>query len=337
MKTRRSPSKLRQMMRVLRESAFLLPSSNLKSILGEWKGLRPPYHPWSEYNIFKVSDWSSFKRLLSFVADSTLLWYKAPKPTDTNRVETILLPSDMTSRFAKVEKRLRSESPSSFVSKNGTVFPGEAWFYINGILTDETIATMNGEYIAHLFGRKVEVLHNPTDALLLDLVETVVGRTWQSFSRADQFAYDKILSRLKDESIKKVVILAHSQGTVLMANVLRKLQELHPALVRKLEIYTIANCASSMKAITDEKGLSFPYMEHFANTKDLICRLGVLATKAKNRGEVQIDGPVFVKEGWGHLLNVHYLTGIQHHEYVDAELQKKPRIYEYLEGHSPSA
>ena len=40
--------------------------------------------------------------------------------------------------------------------------------------------------------------------------------------------------------------------------------------MKKLEIYSFANCASRMNYVYDK----YPYMEHFANGEDFVARLG---------------------------------------------------------------
>ena len=57
-------------------------------------------------------------------------------------------------------------------------------------------------------------------------------------------------------------------------------------------------------------GRPIPWIESFGNEFDLVARLGMLAPKPAQRG-IDIDGPCYVKpNGWGHLLNAHYLSDI---------------------------
>ena len=64
-----------------------------------------------------------------------------------------------------------------------------------------------------------------------------------------------------------------------------------------------------------DRGLApVPHIEHFANDHDLVAWLGMLAPDpAKHK--IRIDGPMFVRpDGWGHLLNQHYLFDIERHQ-----------------------
>ncbi len=315
---------------------YLYPPNNVKAIFGGIRQLFPPYPPYSEYNVLRISDWASLKKMVSFFADMALPWYRS-QTTQANKsepVETEHLKL-LEGRLGYAQRLLHPEDPDTFTTEEGKVFKGEAWIYINGIITNRAVAMLNGEYLAELFGRKIEVIHNPTDAILADLLETIAGRLWRVITRADQFAYNHLLSILKKEDIKKVVWIAHSQGTVITSNVLRLMRERHPELLVKLEIYTVANCADRMEIQKDKKGRPVPYIEHFANTDDLVGKLGVLAHAAKKRGDVRLDGPIFVRKAWGHLLNAHYLEGIEHKEYIDPEGVSTSRLYGYLHGAIP--
>jgi hypothetical protein len=83
----------------------------------------------------------------------------------------------------------------------------------------------------------------------------------------------------------------------------------------------------------------------------VVARLGVLAPHAAERS-VHIDGPRYARPGaWGHLLNEHYLRGIEEaqrpgrkrgpaHETADPFVPLDdgaavPRLYRYLNGGSP--
>ena len=94
-----------------------------------------------------------------------------------------------------------------------------------------------------------------------------------------------------------------------------------------------------------------PYMEHFANERDVIARLGILSPLRDGpEALIEIDGPVFEqKAAWGHLLNEHYLTPIDDYLYPGeqkycreedpypdgGQRPQKPRLYEYFHGKRP--
>ena len=160
-------------------------------------------------------------------------------------------------------------------------------------------------------------------------------------------AFHPVLDAIADPKKKRVVVNAHSQGTLITALMLRlikavycqtmtgtrgqlsgddrkairrraanegltvrpeRLQPLLPEDLATLEVYCFANCASDMKYIDEH--LSLPRIESFGNEHDLVARLGMLAPDPDKR-HIKISGPRFRHDGaWGHLLNAHYLTDI---------------------------
>jgi hypothetical protein len=246
--------------------------------------------------------------------------------------------------------------------------------------------------------------------LPLDLYECSVGKGFRKNPDAGDRrtmtepawkAVTALVEALNNPAHKRVVVIAHSQGTIIVANVLRALartlreqrllsvrrrprrwhdyvcelmdgspqvddkglrdglahclselgDERPDAILerlRKLEIYTFANCADSMKHVATRGRRSFPYLEHFANENDLVARLGVLSPNDK----IDIDGPRFVRRGaWGHLLNEHHLYPIDDYLYpreaqaspddpyppLEGRRTKRPRLYRYFHGKRPPA
>lgn len=233
-----------------------------------------------------------------------------------------------------------------------TSSPDEVWFFVNGVASNDAVAQRNGAYLAYLFHRPLTMIQNSTDSLLLDLLECAVGKQWYRYTEAATKAFPPIYDALKRPDKRRVVVIAHSQGTIIMATVLRMLaavlqapaekrglaglfgavvyappefvypdqdpwraEDFAPLDVQelaKLELYCFANCANGMKYLgVHSDGRPIPWIESFGNENDLVARLGMLAPKAAERG-IDIDGPCYVKpNGWGHLLNAHYLSDIQ--------------------------
>ena len=52
----------------------------------------------------------------------------------------------------------------------------EEWFFLNGSCTTKDLHYANASHIADLFKRKINLLHNPTQRLLIDLLEWLVSR-----------------------------------------------------------------------------------------------------------------------------------------------------------------
>ncbi len=77
-----------------------------------------------------------------------------------------------------------------------------------------------------------------------------------------------------------------------------------------------------------------PFIEHFANTQDMVARLGVL-----ERG-LPVRGKVYTLENAGHFPNDHYLPEIEARQAyawhdADGRPHRTARLYTYLQGGTP--
>jgi hypothetical protein len=113
-----------------------------------------------------------------------------------------------------------------------TTFPDEAWFFVNGIMTNDSVAQVNSAYLAHLFHRPLTMIQNSTDSLWSDLFECALGKAWYRVVEPAIKAFPPIYDALKSPHKERVVVICHSQGTIIMATVLRLLAELAPAEIR---------------------------------------------------------------------------------------------------------
>ena len=65
-----------------------------------------------------------------------------------------------------------------------TTFPDEAWFFVNGIMTNDSVAQVNSAYLAHLFHRPLTMIQNSTDSLWIGSVRVRAGQGVVSGRRA---------------------------------------------------------------------------------------------------------------------------------------------------------
>jgi hypothetical protein len=222
--------------------------------------------------------------------------------------------------------------------------PDEEWFFINGILTDSGMAAWNADHLARLFHRPFTVIQNATDGPIADLLECADEKAFGMNGEPADVAFPKVHRALKDGTKDRIVIIAHSQGTLIAGVILRLLRLLYnpdggglsdarqadelatlrragvtldpgdfeaitTAELERLEIYCFANCSSDMRYVDDDREL--PWIESLGNEHDLVARLGMLAPNLAAE-QIAIDGPLWVRRGaWGHLLNLHYLRPIQ--------------------------
>ncbi len=113
-----------------------------------------------------------------------------------------------------------------------TTFPDEAWFFVNGIMTNDAVAQVNSAYLAHLFHRPLTMIQNSTDSLWADLFECALGKEWYRVVEPAIKAFPPIYDALKSPHKQRVVVICHSQGTIIMSTVLRLLAELAPTEMR---------------------------------------------------------------------------------------------------------
>lgn len=176
---------------------------------------------------------------------------------------------------------------------------GEAWYFLNGICTDRPVLRLNGKALADLFQRKVYLMHNPSDGVVLDLLECAVGRTLQLVS-----TLEKSVAHILEEALTthdKVVFIVHSQGGIICTGALYRLANAlggrRARLLNKLEVYTFASAACELE-------LPQVFSEHYIHRQDFVARIGVGAYPQKYSGEK------FECDGSGHLFNTHYLSSL---------------------------
>ncbi|CAN0368202.1 unnamed protein product [Pylaiella littoralis] len=197
----------------------------------------------------------------------------------------------------------------------------ESFFYVNGICTTHRMALATGAELSEMFNKNVTVVHNPTDSALMDLAECIIGKLWtgQSFatSKPSSLLLDKLLKTLKDTTIPKVVLVAHSQGTIIASDVLGRLW--NAVAMEKLEMYNLANAAHWM----DQRD-GYPYIESLCNQRDSVAMLGANAPeRVKKMWNIDIAGPVLYPSTsrWGHMISAHYLKHLKNGDYPHSKLR----------------
>jgi hypothetical protein len=379
------------------DAARIRPPLYLKSLLGPMRDWVAPRRHYSEFGILSPSKPIRSARYLRDVSIPARPW---SPPAWAEAV----MPDPVTELFWRPSRFFRQSDEYG----SPCAFPHEHWFFINGVATNEDVARLNAAFLVQLFHRPITVIQNATDSLLFDLLECAVGKGFKknpdnkdrkTMTEPAWKATAAILEALNAPATKRVVVIAHSQGTIIMSNVLRAIaralreQRLlstgrpdagwhaytdkmmggvetdadkalrddlahslsvfgsgKPATVlarlKKLEIYTFANCADRMNYVVKRGDRQYPHMEHFANEFDVVARLGILSPNSK----IDIDGPAYVKQGgWGHFLNEHHLFAIDDYLYPGRDGagvnpyqprnpadSRPPRLYGYFHGKRPA-
>ncbi|KAL8810889.1 MAG: hypothetical protein Q9200_002237 [Gallowayella weberi] len=201
--------------------------------------------------------------------------------------------------------------------------PHERWVFINGICTGSSGLQANIDRLSLLFGRQVVGIHNQSVGMLSDLLECLFQRCLSYHTMDVRVACEILKEYLVDEEVKKLVLVAHSQGGIIASMAVDALvTELPANVIGKLEIYTFGSAAShfhnppsaSTSDITSHaSGLQsniIPHIEHYANEYDMVPRWGVLYVMS-NLLNNRYAGSVFVRAGAsGHMFVDHYLDPI---------------------------
>ena len=324
------------------DAVKISPPFYLNSIFGPTGSWFPPYQRFSEYSL--LNPWRPL-RMLKFLQNTwipslphTPPMFNPPFLDDLFWQPTVLL-----------------QRPDHYGSY--TSYPEEAWFFINGIMTNDAVAQLNAALLAELFHRPITLIQNSTSSLLTDLAQCALDKINWRVTEPVVKAFPAIYDALTSPDKKRVVLIAHSQGTIIAAVLLQLLKKitrlaevpgmptpaaayappefifpsdepldaadfapLEESQLAKLEVYSFATCANVVTPLraAEKDRRAVPYVEHFGNEYDIVARLGMLAPNAEARS-IQIGGPRFVRlGGWGHLLNVHYL-------YPIAEVQRHGR------------
>jgi hypothetical protein len=100
-----------------------------------------------------------------------------------------------------------------------------------------------------LFNRDVELLYNPTYGSALDVYISKRGKPTKLKRNIVQSIVEQVTEALINSTFDKVVIVSHSQGTILVSEAVRKMIEtrddrLRQAIQSKLELYYFANMSS---------------------------------------------------------------------------------------------
>ena len=310
------------------------PWSPLFSIIGP----RSSWHP-NKHSEFNLAQWGEFKLAQGTHSPE---WARTIENI-TQALALMFIPRVFPFRGAPSSYPFDGD-PSVLSDEGENVFGNEKWFFVNGIATDPTMLQMNGAYLYELFGRPIELINNPTDGVFVDLIESVFGRTFDFTSTPALYTKVRVENALASDAYDRVVLLAHSQGAIVASNVVRDLVQAYQQHGRKsdlekLEVYTFGSAADEIDADTElsrKCNRLVPYIEHYANTGDVIAQIGVLQ-KNNPANQKEMDGRIYTVDQSGHLFNAHYLSNIAQKRYVNKTIETASRLYDYLGGNIPNS
>ncbi|KAL6228745.1 hypothetical protein BDW75DRAFT_250733 [Aspergillus navahoensis] len=269
------------------------------------------------------------------------------KTYDTgNEVDPNELPNDANDFYD--ENKLKPTAPVR-------VKDTEKWLFVNGIGGELYWLQLACDKLRAIFYREVTGVFNRGDGLVWDLIECAGQRTsyvrgpatdsptprtgadevvdgqatllesTKSSQQAQERLYDELLQRLSNDSANKnphVIMIAHSQGCLLLRRVLEDLiasattdHKLSKKMKERLCVFTFASPSLHWKTQkahpSPPEGLDGTYLsshvlrtEHFANKRDFVAQLGVLSQDS----DYGLD-EIFINENedWiGHFFGTQY-------------------------------
>ena len=217
--------------------------------------------------------------------------------------------------------------------------PDELWIYVNGILTDVKGGKGGCKKIYEMFGRPCKLIHNPTDGPVLDLLECVMGKT--GLLRLGQTGPRKLVRNVLSEEMKKdykkIVLIAHSQGTIITGNVIADFtkmiddeekftaeeRETLKKNMSKLEVYIVAGAAHYVN------GKYVSHLECLSNRGDFVAVLGHIFPdmfkgiwrNTKNNGiRYEHCKDLVEYSNWGHTCIDHYFIPMEKGSFSESKL-----------------
>ncbi|KAF4335647.1 hypothetical protein FBEOM_10484 [Fusarium beomiforme] len=224
--------------------------------------------------------------------------------------------------------------------------PNEKWLFINGIANEFFWFQRSCDKIRDTFNREVTGVYNRSDGILWDFIEccgergdgklnTLIERT-KSSKAAQEALEQELRAALWPTAGKvpeKVVMIAHSQGCLLLRLALQRLVTETPKgspqrqiIKERLRIFTFGNPSIDWKVIDGTEQPLSNYVhttEHFANETDFVAMLGVVMHHDDKGSGYDRKKIFYSKTGKAHLFGAHYSLGADaYHDGENSQLLK---------------
>ncbi|KFA60130.1 hypothetical protein S40285_09578 [Stachybotrys chlorohalonatus IBT 40285] len=234
------------------------------------------------------------------------------------------LPSDLN----------KDGTETTYVSKLKDDFKppsNERWLFINGIANELVWFQSSCDKIRDAFNQEVIGVYNRSEGILWDLIECVGEHSAATDKQKEMIEHtpsSKAAQNKLEEELKKalwpgghsisnkVVMIAHSQGCLILRLVLQKLVSENPMgtpkmhdMKKRLRVFTFGNPSIDWRVMGEESQSLSEYAhvtEHFAHEADFVAMLGVVRYH-KDTESGYGEGSVFLSNGGrGHLFGAHY-------------------------------
>lgn len=260
---------------------------------------------------------------LTLTAILKIAWERTPP----NELDDIEINVSLSSDFDDNGNPL----PASHVSelKEGQLGqPNEEWLFINGVAVEFVWFKRSCDKVRDTFKRKVKGIYNRTDGILWDLIECAGERSVAGsnalihHTKSSMAAQATLVHELRDalwppdrSAPDKVVVIAHSQGCLVLRLALQELVRQNPNdperrdMKERLRVFTFANPSIDWRVMdAEEKSLSeyTRTTEHFAHETDFVAMLGIVTHWDDQDSGYDRSSVYYSKRGKGHLLGAHY-------------------------------
>lgn len=200
-----------ELLGIVKDAVNMNPLDWPKSIFGPFRSWLPPHDGYSEFTIINL--WR-LKRTLKFLINTGI----PSLPTNPPPFGPPLLNELFWHPSLILQRPDHNGSYTSFTD--------ESWFFVNGIMTNDSVAQLNAAYLAYLFHRPITLVQNSSSSFFIDLLQCAIGKEWNRMTEPALKAFPPIYAALKNPSKERVIVVAHSQGTIIMSNVVRWLNYL---------------------------------------------------------------------------------------------------------------
>ncbi|RSH88092.1 uncharacterized protein EHS24_000619 [Apiotrichum porosum] len=159
----------------------------------------------------------------------------------------------------------------------------EEWLFVNGICTTGSGAQLVANRLQQLFGRPVTAVLNRSLGIFFDLLECILQRDLFLTTPDIRIGYSHVRRAVMNPAKKRVVLIGHSQGGIIVsAWVDQLLCDFPDDVLAKVEVYTFASAANhfsrpSPTRLESAQSMPFAHVEHFANNGDFVSQFGVLS------------------------------------------------------------
>jgi pimeloyl-ACP methyl ester carboxylesterase len=175
--------------------------------------------PWLQVPRSIVGDLGSHKDL-PIGYESEFAAFRSLSPDAISSFASAVVSVPLVGRFLR-----RGSGPIEYPGRYAGAHPDERWFFINGIAADTRLAKLNARALSDMFHRPITILYNATEGVVFDLIESAVGKGFETITESATKNFQPLVDALANPQLRRVILIAHSQGTIVASVLLKALEE----------------------------------------------------------------------------------------------------------------